>query len=161
MPEHMPTAYIALGANLPSPAGVPAHTFDAAIARLAELGQVTARSGYYSTAPVGYADQPMFLNAAVALDTDLDPRELLYRLLAMERDFGRDRSHSIANGPRMLDLDLILYGDTVLDTPELQLPHPRMHERLFVLDPLCEIAPDVVHPILEKSVTQLKNQLSQ
>lgn len=157
----MPITYIALGANLPSPAGTPAQTFDAVIARLAELGHIAARSSYHSTAPVGYADQPVFLNAAVALETDLDPRELLDKLLVMEREFGRDRSHGIVNGPRTLDLDLVLYGDLILDSPELQLPHPRMHERSFVLDPLCEIAPGVIHPVLRKSMTQLKNELSQ
>lgn len=156
----MPTAYIALGANLPSPAGTPAQTLDAAVARLAELGQVTARSGYYSTAPVGYAEQPTFLNAAVRLETDLAPRELLNGLLAIERDFGRDRSHGIANGPRTLDLDLILHGDLILDEPDLQLPHSRMHERAFVLDPLCEIEPDAVHPVLRKTMTQLRDELS-
>lgn len=156
----MPIAYIALGANLPGPAGAPAQTFDAVIARLAELGQVMARSSYYMTDPVGYAEQPAFLNAAVALETNLGPQALLKELLVVEREFGRDRSHGIANGPRTLDLDLILYGNMVLDTPDLQLPHPRMHERAFVLDPLCEIAPDAVHPVSGRSMTQLRNDLS-
>lgn len=157
----MPTAYIALGANLQSHAGPPARTFDAALGRLAELGQVLAKSSYYTTEPVGYADQPPFLNAAVALETTLAPETLLDRLLAIERSFGRDRSHGIPNGPRTLDLDLILYDDTILDTPTLQLPHPRMHQRAFVLDPLAEIAPDLLHPVLRKSMSQLKNDLSQ
>lgn len=155
----MPTAYIALGANLASPAGAPAQTFDAAIERLAELGAVSAQSSYLSTAPVGYADQPEFLNAVVALETELGPLALLNRLLAIEKEFGRDRSHGIVNGPRTLDLDLILFGDVVLDTPELQLPHPRMHERAFVLDPIFEIAPELMHPVLRKTVTQLKKEL--
>jgi 2-amino-4-hydroxy-6-hydroxymethyldihydropteridine diphosphokinase len=157
----MQTAYIALGSNLPSSAGSPHETLDAAILRLGELGQVLARSAYYSTEPVGYADQPPFLNAAVALRTTLDPHTLLDRLLELERSFGRDRSHGIANGPRTLDLDLILYGDVVLSTQNLQLPHPRMAQRAFVLTPLAEIAPGTIHPQLQKTVSQLLQDLSQ
>jgi 2-amino-4-hydroxy-6-hydroxymethyldihydropteridine diphosphokinase len=157
----MQTAYIALGANLPSPAGSPRETLDAAIQRLSELGEMLAQSSYYSTDPVGYADQPTFLNAAVVLQTALDPHALLDRLLELERSFGRDRSHGIANGPRTLDLDLILYGDVVLSTQNLQLPHPRMAQRAFVLTPLAEIAPDRIHPQLHKSMSQLLQDLSQ
>jgi 2-amino-4-hydroxy-6-hydroxymethyldihydropteridine diphosphokinase len=156
----MQTAYIALGANISSPAGSPRETLDAAIQHLAELGQVAARSSYYSTEPVGYADQPTFLNAAVALQTPLDPRTLLDRLLEIERSFGRDRSHGIPNGPRTLDLDLILYDDLVLGTQDLQLPHPRMAQRAFVLVPLAEIAPGQIHPQLQKTVSQLLQDLS-
>jgi 2-amino-4-hydroxy-6-hydroxymethyldihydropteridine diphosphokinase len=157
----MQTAYIALGANLPSPAGSPRETLDAAIQRLSELGEMLAQSSYYSTDPVGYADQPTFLNAAVVLQTALDPHALLDRLLELERSFGRDRSHGIANGPRTLDLDLILSGDVVLSTQNLQLPHPRMAQRAFVLTPLAEIAPDRIHPQLHKSMSQLLQDLSQ
>jgi 2-amino-4-hydroxy-6-hydroxymethyldihydropteridine diphosphokinase len=156
----METAYIALGANIPSPAGTPRQTLDAAIARLAELGHVTANSSYYETAPVGFADQPTFLNAAIALETQLDPQTLLDRLLEIERSFGRDRSHGIPNGPRTLDLDLLLYGDRILDTHVLQLPHPRMAQRSFVLLPMAEIAPELVHPQLQKSMSQLLKDLS-
>jgi len=155
----METAYIALGANLPSPAGTPRQTLDTALARLGELGALVAHSSYYATEPVGYADQPAFLNAAVALQTDLAPEALLERLLAIERSFGRDRSHGILNGPRTLDLDLLLYGDRILTTPALQLPHPRMAERAFVLIPLAEIAPDLIHPLLQKSMKQLLQEL--
>jgi 2-amino-4-hydroxy-6-hydroxymethyldihydropteridine diphosphokinase len=156
----METAYIALGANLPSPAGLPQQTLDAAIDRLAALGRLIARSSDYSTDPVGYDDQPTFLNAAIALQTLLDPQALLDRLLEIERSFGRDRSHGIPNGPRTLDLDLLLYGDYVVNTQALQLPHPRMAQRSFVLRPLAEIAPELIHPELHRSVTQLLQDLS-
>jgi 2-amino-4-hydroxy-6-hydroxymethyldihydropteridine diphosphokinase len=157
----METAYIALGANLPSPVGLPRQTFDAAIDRLAELGRLTAKSSYYSTDPVGYEDQPTFLNAAIALETPLDPQTLLDRLLEIERSFGRDRANGIPNGPRTLDLDLLLYGGYVLNTQALQLPHPRMAQRSFVLLPMAEIAPERIHPELHRSMSQLLKDLGQ
>jgi 2-amino-4-hydroxy-6-hydroxymethyldihydropteridine diphosphokinase len=156
----METAYIALGANIPSPAGTPRQTLDDALLRLAELGRLTARSSYYETAPVGFSDQPTFLNAAAALETILAPEDLLNRLLDIERSFGRDRTHGIPNGPRTLDLDLLLYGDRILNTENLQLPHPRMAERSFVLLPLAEIAPDRIHPQLAKTMKQLLHDLT-
>ena len=163
----METAYIALGANLPSPAGTPRQTFDAAILRLGELGRVLARSSYYVTEPEGYADQPAFLNAAVALAPDpgqfanriASPERLLERLQEIERSFGRDRSHGIPNGPRTLDLDLLLYGRRVVSTQTLQLPHPRMAQRRFVLVPLVEIAPQAIHPQEDRTVSQLLQDL--
>jgi len=154
----MEIAYIALGSNLPSQAGTPGQTLDAAILCLAELGRVIARSSYYATEPVGYLDQPTFLNAAIALETALEPLQLLERLLDIERSFGRHRD--IPNGPRTLDLDLLLYGDRIFDTPELQLPHPRMMERAFVLVPMVEIAPHQIHPKARKSMKQLLQDLT-
>lgn len=155
----MTTAYIALGSNLPSPAGNPQQTLEAAIEALAALGHLSARSSFYTTDPVGYADQPAFLNAAVAIETTLAPEALLYRLLAIEQHFGRDRSHGIPNGPRTLDLDLILYGDHVLNSEQLTLPHPRMHQRAFVLEPLVEIASLQTHPTLHKTMKELLRAL--
>jgi 2-amino-4-hydroxy-6-hydroxymethyldihydropteridine diphosphokinase len=156
----METAYLALGSNLPSPAGSPGETLDAATHQIAKLGHLAARSSYLTTEPVGYADQPVFLNAAVALETLLTPQELLERLLEIEYAFGRDRSHGIANGPRTLDLDILLYGDYVLSTQTLQLPHPRMAQRSFVLLPMAEIAPELIHPVSRKSMSQLLKDLS-
>ncbi len=151
----MVTAYIGLGGNLPSPAGSPEATLVAAVRRLSVIGRVTARSRLYSTEPVGFADQPRFVNAVVALETALGPRELLNALLEIERTFGRDRSAGTTNGPRTLDLDLLLYGDETIHEPGLEIPHPRLAERAFVLIPLNEIAPEARDPRTGATVAQL------
>jgi 2-amino-4-hydroxy-6-hydroxymethyldihydropteridine diphosphokinase len=151
----VPTAAIGLGANLPSASGAPAETISAAIERIAQYGRITARSAFFRTAPVGYIDQPAFVNAAVLLETELQPLPLLDALLAIERGFGRDRAAGPPKGPRTLDLDLLLYGDLVLDGPELTLPHPAMHERRFVLAPLAEIAPEWQHPLFHRTIADL------
>jgi len=137
----MHTAYIGMGANLPSNAGPPEATLAAAADRLESLGRVAGRSSLYSTEPVGFAAQPRFVNAVVALETELAPRALLNALLAIEQDFGRDRANGFANGPRTLDLDILLFDDFSISEPGLEIPHPRLSERTFVLIPLCEIAP--------------------
>jgi 2-amino-4-hydroxy-6-hydroxymethyldihydropteridine diphosphokinase len=151
----MPLATIALGANLPSPAGPPDATLAAALDHLRTFGRIAARSSLYSTAPVDFADQPRFLNAVVALSTDLPPRALLDALLSIERRFGRDRAAALPNGPRTLDLDLLLYGDLVLSEFDLELPHPRLAQRAFVLVPLVEIAPNTVDPRSGLTASQL------
>jgi 2-amino-4-hydroxy-6-hydroxymethyldihydropteridine diphosphokinase len=148
-------AYIGLGGNVPGAAGPPEMTLACAVKRLGVLGRVTARSRLYSTAPMGYADQPRFVNAVVALETELSARELLDGLLRIEREFGRDRAHAIPNGPRTLDLDILLYGSRILNEPGLEVPHPRLSERAFVLVPLSEIAPDAVVPEVNLSVGEL------
>jgi 2-amino-4-hydroxy-6-hydroxymethyldihydropteridine diphosphokinase len=138
--EPMPTAYIGMGSNLASPAGDPETTLAAAADRIASLGRMVGQSSLYSTAPVGFADQPRFLNAVIAIDTHLDPHSLLKNLLSMEREFGRDRSSGVRNGPRTLDLDILVYGDEQISEPGLEIPHPRMEERDFVVIPLLELA---------------------
>jgi 2-amino-4-hydroxy-6-hydroxymethyldihydropteridine diphosphokinase len=148
-------AALGLGANLPSAAGAPAATFSAALHRLGSVGQVVARSSLYTTAPVGFADQPDFLNAAVLLETELAPRELLTTLLGIERSLGRDRRLGPPKGPRTLDLDLLLMDDLVLDEPQLTLPHPALDQRAFVLAPLAEIAPHWRHPVLRRTMAEL------
>jgi 2-amino-4-hydroxy-6-hydroxymethyldihydropteridine diphosphokinase len=155
----MLTAYIALGANLASWAGPPEVTLAAAVERLGGLGRVTARSSLYSTEPVGFAEQPWFVNAVVALETELEPRELLNKLLAIEREFGRDRSASILNGPRTLDLDILLIGNLQVNEPGLVLPHPRLAERAFVLVPLHEIAPALQIADSARTVEELLQSL--
>ena len=158
----MHTTYIGMGSNLASPAGDPEATLAAAAARLQLLGHLTGRSSLYSTEPVGFADQPRFLNAVVALDTDLTPRDLLNTLLSIEQEFGRDRSADIRNGPRTLDLDILVFGDERISEPGLEIPHPRMLERDFVLIPLVELAsrdqtariPNVVGRLLQMPPTR-------
>jgi len=133
----MSNAYIALGANI----GDPASTLRAAFGALANLpdSRLVRCSSLYRTAPVGIVDQPEFVNAVCLLETTMEPQALLAELLNIEFRFGRQRGEK--NGPRTLDLDLLLYDDRRLEFPELTLPHPRLHLRAFVLQPLAEIAP--------------------
>jgi 2-amino-4-hydroxy-6-hydroxymethyldihydropteridine diphosphokinase len=147
----MPTAYIALGSNL----GDRVKTLAAATDRLGGLGRVVACSSLYETEPVGFHDQPAFLNAVLALETELDPLSLLHSMLAMERELGRDRSHGIPNGPRTLDLDLLLMDETITVGEELTLPHPALIRRRFVLAPLAEIAPQLRHPQRDLTIAEL------
>ena len=140
----MERAYVALGSNLGDREG----TIRGALAALAaEPGvRVAAVSSLMETEPVGVIDQPRFLNGAAALDTSLDPDALLALLLAVERRFGREREGVPAQGPRTLDLDLLLYGNERIHRPGLEIPHPRLHERAFVLGPLAELDPSLEVP---------------
>jgi 2-amino-4-hydroxy-6-hydroxymethyldihydropteridine diphosphokinase len=135
-------AYIALGANLGNPA-IQVETACEELGRLPET-RLAKRSALYLSKPVGYADQPDFVNAVVGVDTRLSPRDLMQALLEIEARHGRDRTFK--NAPRTLDLDLLLYNGLVMHAPGLTLPHPRMAERPFVLLPLAEIAPDAIIP---------------
>ena len=149
-----------MGANLASPAGAPEATLAAAAERLGALGRVIQRSSLYSTEPVGWEDQPRFVNAVIAMETELSARELLDALLQVEREFGRQRLAGVANGPRTLDLDLLLLGDWVLQEPHLEIPHPRLAERAFVLVPLHEIAPELVIVTHGRTVKELLQALN-
>ncbi len=162
-------AAIALGSNLPSSLGPPPANLREALRRLGRIGRVTAVSSFHTTDPVGYADQPRFLNAAALLETPLAPLELLHALLKIEAAMGRDRSAASGlppKGPRVIDLDLLLCrGEDgrpeVHCSAGLTLPHPELHQRRFVLAPLCEIAPDMEHPVLRRSVSEMLAELAQ
>jgi 2-amino-4-hydroxy-6-hydroxymethyldihydropteridine diphosphokinase len=150
---------IGIGGNLESAQfGPPCDTLTAALAALKEKRiRILTRSGWYRTEPVPRSDQPWFVNAVVSLATELGAKDLLNALQATERQFGRVRGEP--NAPRILDLDILDYQGEVMDTTSLVLPHPRLHERRFVLIPIAEIAPDWRHPILELTAVQLLAQL--
>ncbi|HYL32070.1 MAG TPA: 2-amino-4-hydroxy-6-hydroxymethyldihydropteridine diphosphokinase [Stellaceae bacterium] len=145
--------FIALGANLPSNIGPPRATLEAALRSLAqEGGEIVAQSRFYKSSPVPKSDQPDYLNAVVAIKSDLDPTALLSVLSAIETRFGRQRGER--NAARSLDLDLIAYDELIRDVAPV-LPHPRMHERAFVLLPLADIAPNWHHPRLRLPIAAL------
>ena len=151
-------AAIGLGSNLASglPGGREGNLREA-IQRVGSLGSVTAISSFYDTAPVGVTKQPRFLNGAMLLRTSRGPLELMRELLKIERAMGRERT--VPKGPRVIDLDLLLYGKAEIEMDELTVPHPAMQERRFVLEPLSEIAPAMVHPVLGLTVGAMLGRL--
>ncbi len=147
----MTLSYIGMGANLSDRAAALCRA--TATLEAHERLEVKAASPVYETAPIGLTDQPMFLNAVLALETDLDARALLACVLAVESRFGRVRKQRW--GPRVLDLDILLYGNEIIRGRGLQIPHPRLHERAFVLVPLSELAPRGRHPVFKKTFSEL------
>ena len=149
----MKTVYLALGSNLGDRRG----NLRAAIENMKSAGiSVLRESPIYETEPVGYTAQRWFLNMVVEAETALFPMQLLTRAGKIERTLGRVRT--IPNGPRTIDIDILLYGTAVVRTPRLEIPHPRMHERRFVLVPLADLAPDLRHPVSRKTVRQMLNE---
>lgn len=147
----MKTVYLGLGANL----GKREETLQLALDALA-AGGVTLRriSSVYETAPRDYLQQPWFLNLVAEAETDLLPVRLLQRCQQIERALGRRRA-AVEKGPRIIDIDILLHGRAVVDTPRLVIPHPSLHERRFVLEPLAELAPQLKHPVLNRSIRDL------
>lgn len=149
----MNDVFLGLGSNL----GDRLQNLRFAREALRELGEVTATSPIYLTAPVYYVDQDSFLNCVIRLSTPLPPQNLLARLRMIEASLRRERT--IPNGPRTIDLDILFFGNQILSTPELTVPHSRLAERAFVLIPLAEIAPTFVHPVLQRTVQDLLSSL--
>jgi 2-amino-4-hydroxy-6-hydroxymethyldihydropteridine diphosphokinase len=141
--------YLSLGSNV----GDRENYLRDAIRRLTSLGRVALVSSFYETEPVEFTEQAWFLNCGVALETTKTPEQLLTALLRIEREMGRRRTQT--KGPRTIDIDILLFGDVVIDTPALTIPHPAMYQRRFVLEPLAEVAPEARHPLLKKTVREL------
>jgi 2-amino-4-hydroxy-6-hydroxymethyldihydropteridine diphosphokinase len=146
-------AYLSLGSNV-GDRGAQLHD---AVARLSAAGRVTAVSSFYETEPVEFTEQPWFLNCAVALQTNQTPPQLMAQILEIEQEMGRKRLQS--KGPRTIDIDILLFDNEIVNSPEVTIPHPAMHERRFVLEPLAEIAPEAKHPLLHKTIRGLRDAL--
>jgi len=146
-------AYLSLGSNV---GDREAHLRDA-LARLGAAGRVVAMSSFYETEPVEFTHQPWFLNCAVAIETAQAPRQLMNTILHIEEEMGRRRLQK--KGPRSIDIDILLFDNVTIDLKELTVPHPAMRQRRFVLEPLAEIAPEVLHPVLKKTIRELRDLL--
>jgi len=147
------TVYLSLGSNV----GDRAANLRSAIRRLTTLGQVEGISSFYETEPVEFTAQPWFLNCVVKLDTEKMPKQLLSGILDVEQQMGRRRTQK--KGPRTIDIDILLFGNSIIETKGLTVPHPALHERRFVLEPLAEIAPDVRHPAFKRTIRELRDTL--
>jgi 2-amino-4-hydroxy-6-hydroxymethyldihydropteridine diphosphokinase len=151
-------AYLSLGSNIGDRVS---HLRDA-MTRLGTVGRIVAVSSFYETEPVEFTSQPWFLNCAVALETSLIPRQLMIEILRIEEEMGRRRIQK--KGPRSIDIDILIFvtgegKNTIIDSEELTIPHPAMHHRRFVLEPLTEIAPNVIHPLSKKTISELRSVL--
>ena len=150
--------YLSLGSNV---GDREAQLLDAQ-ARLGTVGRVAAVSSVYETEPVEFTAQPWFLNCAIALETSNTPQQLMSEILRIEHEMGRRREQNRLaqnKGPRSIDIDILLFGNQIVDSKDLTIPHPAMHQRRFVLEPLAEIAPEVIHPILKKTIRELLDAL--
>jgi 2-amino-4-hydroxy-6-hydroxymethyldihydropteridine diphosphokinase len=146
-------AYLSLGSNV----GDRETQLQEALHRLNELGHVASVSSYYETEPIEFTQQPWFLNCALTLETNKTPEDLMKSILRIEQEMGRRRLQK--KGPRSIDIDILLFGEIVVNDAELTIPHPAMQERRFVLEPLAEIAPEVRHPVFKRSIRELRDAL--
>jgi len=146
-------AYLSLGSNV----GDRQAQLHTAVARLSAAGRVTAVSSFYETEPVEFTEQPWFLNCAAALETNLTPPQLMAQILEIEQEMGRTRVQN--KGPRTIDIDILLFDNDIVNSGNVTIPHPAMHQRRFVLEPLAEIAPEAQHPLLHKTIRALRDAL--
>jgi len=156
-PSHFNTAYISTGSNM----GEKLENCRKALAALdrTDTVQIESMSRFYLTEPMDYSDQPWFVNAAAKIRTSLNPDDLLAVLKSFEVEYGRVDG-GVRFGPRSLDFDIIFYNDIIIETPQLTVPHPRMHNREFVLRPISDLAPEMIHPVFNKSIRELLDDLS-
>jgi len=147
------TVYLSLGSNV----GDREAQLRDALFRLSAVGRVIALSSFYETEPVEFTQQPWFLNCAVAIETSSTPQQLMAAILRIEEEMGRQRRQK--KGPRSIDIDILLFGREIMESKELTIPHPAMHQRRFVLEPLAEIAPEALHPLLNKTIRELRDAL--
>jgi len=147
------TIYLSLGSNV----GDREHQLREAIRRLATVGTISAVSSFYETEPVEFTEQPWFMNVAAKFESSLSAAALMSEILSIEQGMGRRRVQK--KGPRTIDIDILLFGDDVLQSEAVTVPHPAMQARRFVLEPLAEIAPDAVHPVLHKTIRELRDAL--
>jgi 2-amino-4-hydroxy-6-hydroxymethyldihydropteridine diphosphokinase len=153
-PSEVPKiAYLSLGSNV----GNREAQLRAAQVRLSAITRVVALSSFYETEPVEYVQQPWFLNCAVAIETNETPEQLISALLRIEQEMGRQRAQN--KGPRSIDIDILLFADRIMESKDLTIPHPAMHQRRFVLEPLAEIAPAALHPVFKKTIRELLDEL--
>jgi 2-amino-4-hydroxy-6-hydroxymethyldihydropteridine diphosphokinase len=145
--------YLSLGSNI----GDRAANLNAALDQLGDLGQLLAVSSFYETEPVEFTAQAWFLNCAAKLETERMPKQLMKSILEIERQMGRRRRQD--KGPRNIDVDILLFGNVIVETQGLTIPHPALHERRFVLQPLAEIAPEVRHPVFKRAIRELLEAL--
>jgi 2-amino-4-hydroxy-6-hydroxymethyldihydropteridine diphosphokinase len=145
--------YLSLGSNV----GDRAANLKMAVDRLGRIGKVVAVSSFYETEPVEVTAQPWFLNCALLMETERMPGQLLSEILGLEQEMGRQRGQS--KGPRNIDIDILLFGDSIIEDERLSIPHPAMQQRRFVLEPLAEIAPEAMHPVLQRTVRELSDAL--
>ena len=148
-------AYIGIGSNL----GDRLENLRAAVSKLTRIGEVIRTSPVYETTPVGLREQPLFLNAVVEVATGFAPQGMIDELLRIEKELGRDRNHNQQDAPRIIDLDLLLLGDAISSDSVARVPHPRMHNRKFVLQPLSDLTPELVHPVEEQTIDELLHEL--